>query len=184
MACNLQHVPERLHKDDKPTINNFEVGEELYFRCTQEELDNPYLKISICELSHNRKGLANNIISEQDDVLINITGEGDPVINKLVCVLVIKDVDAETGTFNKAFTQNKNQVDNHARIKLIHEPETCMYPHCVFRVWLNEVIIGYHNYGLINSLKQIKTHLKTELASMIIQKQISQHMNLSDPQPI
>jgi hypothetical protein len=176
MACNLEHVPERLHKTEgKQVINAFEVGEEIYRRCTDAELENPFKSISICELSLNRKGLADNHISQPEDVLINITGVGDAIYNKTICTLIIKDVCNETLTYNKEFVEEKQTVQYSARMRLMHEPSPCMYPHCVFRVWLNDQLITLDNYrDTIDKLKQIKTQLKASLASMILQRRISQ----------
>ncbi|HRG00812.1 MAG TPA: hypothetical protein PKZ75_06830 [Bacteroidia bacterium] len=176
MACTLAHVPPRLHQLEKPAINHFEIGEEIYRRCTPVELENPFKGISICELSHNRQGLAGNIISQPQDALINITGVGENTYDKVVCTLVIRDINEQLGTYCKEFNQEKDKTLHNAKLQLIHEPDNCMYPHCVFRVWLDEELITYDNYNLVDKLKQIKTQLKSALASMIIQKQISQEL--------
>jgi len=175
MACDKAHVPDRLRKNQRDPVEVFEVNEEIYYRCLPEVLDNPYKGISICELSHNRQGLQINRLSEPNDVLINITGNGpNTYTDKVVCVLTIKDVDGTANTYNKTFTQEKDNIQHEARMKLIHDPDECMYPHSVFRVWLNEELINYNNYNLVDKLKQIKSGLKTALAAMIIQRQISQ----------
>ena len=61
--CTLDYIPSQLKTCEKPIIDNFEVGEALYRRCTVEELQNPFRNITIGELSHNRKGLKSNILS-------------------------------------------------------------------------------------------------------------------------
>ena len=71
--CELSHIPKRLHTEDKPIISIFVDGEFLYRRCNLSESENPYLKISLAELSHNRSGHLDNIISNRKDVLFNIS---------------------------------------------------------------------------------------------------------------
>jgi len=71
-GCRLAYIPDRLHTNDRPIINEFEVNENLYLRCKAEDLENPYRGVTITELSHNRSGLKDNIICNPDDVLYNI----------------------------------------------------------------------------------------------------------------
>jgi len=60
-------------------------------------------------------------------------------------------------------------------MELLHEPEACMYPHCVFRVWVNDELITYNNYeNTVKKLSYIKLQLKEELAYMIIKREVSQ----------
>ena len=50
-----------------------------------------------------------------------------------------------------------------------------MYPHCVFRVWVNDELITYNNYeNTVKKLSYIKLQLKEELAYMIIKREVSQ----------
>ncbi|CAN5326048.1 hypothetical protein BH09BAC5_BH09BAC5_00760 [soil metagenome] len=182
MNCELEHIPGELHKGNKVTIESFEVGEEIYRRCSAEQLENPFIGgVSICELSVNRRGIAPDFISQPNDVLLNITGIGDPILNKVVCTLTIKDLHPVSNTYEKSFEQTKENPQTHlpvlyrASMKLIHEPEICMYPHCVFRVWLNGELVTMDNYrGTIYKVKKIKTELQMALVEMIVQRQISQ----------
>ena len=77
--------------------------------------------------------------------------------------------------YNKEFSQEKNGQNTTARIKLIHEPKPCMYPHCTFRIWLEGTIVTCDNYKqTLKKWRKIRTKLKDELASMIIQRVVSQ----------
>lgn len=175
--CTLTYIPTRLHQDDKPIINYFVVGELLYRRCKPEELDNPFKNISITELSHNRSGMEENVLCNAADVLYNINPDElfEKHETKVVCVLVIKDL-SETNGYKKNYTEEKQNETYNCVIELFHEPEPCMYPHCVLRVWVNNEVITFKNYDkTIKKLHQIRTQLKEELAAMILKKQVSQN---------
>lgn len=172
--CELPYIPERLHQGNRGPISTFEVGEHLYFRCNAEVLDNPYKSISITELSHNRKGLSSETLSNPDDVLFNINlDETEERYTGLeICTIEIKSLDSNY-QYVKNFTESKNNVDHNCTFKLIHDPAVCMYPHCVFRVWINNELITYDNYNqTIKKLNKIRAFLKEDLASMILQREL------------
>ena len=176
-ACSISYIPERLHRNNRPIIDHFEVGECLYMRCKPDVVHNPYMGISITELSHNRQGLSTNYLSIPDDVMYNIDIEKNYEIipDRVICILKIKSLNAEN-KYRKVFTQTKNEHQHECVIELLHDPECCMYPHAVFRVWLDNIRITYDNYEkTINKLKEIKQKLKYELASMIVRLEVDQN---------
>lgn len=69
--CTLPHIPERLHTKERLALEEFFIGEELYWRC-KPEIELPYFEIKLSDVSHNRQGHSENIISESLDVLWNI----------------------------------------------------------------------------------------------------------------
>jgi hypothetical protein len=162
--CQLNYIPGRLHTNDREALQIFSVGEFLYRRCKPEEMTNPYNTISLAEISHNRAGDTQNIISEANDVLYNIVpaAEGERHADMMVCHIVIKDLD-EKGQYDKSFSDDKGNV---ARMRLLHDPDPCMFPHCVFRVWYNEEVAKMENRNYTRNGK-IRIQLKHELASMI-----------------
>lgn len=175
MTCPLKHIPENLQTKDKPTVHTFEVGSELYRRSSKEEIENPFAKISIADVSVNRSVLNGQKISEECDVLLNIRDSSPEKFDQQVCLLRIKDL-KDDNTYDKIFKQEKDGVTRIARFILSHVPEPCMYPHCAFRVFLDGVEIKdfKHYNSTINKLKKIKTELKQDLATMIVQREISQ----------
>ena len=54
LICNLHYIPTKLHTNDKPIIDKFEIGEKLFYRCKPELLCKPYDNISLRDISHNR----------------------------------------------------------------------------------------------------------------------------------
>ncbi len=177
--CHLSYIPARLHTNDKAIITEFEIGEFLYRRCNPEELENPFKGITIGELSHNRGGLNNNLLCNPNDVLFSIREYEDFQIyeGKVVCPLKIKTL-TENSSYIKEYTQTKDNTEYKCVMQLIHEPEPCMYPHCVFRVWINDTIVTTkNNKTTIDKLTEIRTKLKDELASMIRKRQVSQNDN-------
>jgi hypothetical protein len=176
MSCTLRHIPQRLHSNDRPIINEFVVGEEIYRRCKKEELENPFVNISIADVSVNRQGKPIEI-SIPEDVLINILECGAENYNLEICKLKIISL-LDNHTFDKKFSEEKDGITHIAQMKLVHDPHHCMYPHCEFRVWLNNEHLTMSNFSdKLKKLKVIKAALRQELAKMIIQKEISQSAN-------
>jgi len=174
--CTLGYIPERLHTNDKPLIETFSIGEFLYRRCRPEEIDNPFASISISELSHNRSGPEGQDISRPEDVLYNIQLESELQYHtdKVVCVLRIETLTLEQ-KYRKQFEETKNDNIYTSIMELLHDPESCMYPHCVFRIWVNDVQVTLDNYKEnLKKLNVIRNSLKEELAFMIVKKIISQ----------
>lgn len=180
--CSISYIPVRLKRNNRPIIETFEVGEHLYMRCNPTDLENPYKNISITELSHNRAGLQADILCNPDDVLFSIKTEElvEKYTDKVVCTLRVISLN-EGNKYKKVYKQTKkdtgtNQdIEYTGVIELIHEPEPCMYPHCVFRVWVNDEKITYDNHKhTLSKLHEIRAHIKEELASMIISRQVSQ----------
>ena len=174
--CKIPYIPSRLQTNDRPVIEHFEVGECLYMRCKADALNNPYKDISITELSHNRSGLKENILCNPDDVLYSIKEEEEfeKYESRVVCTLEIIHLTINN-SYKKVYTENKNGTIYTGILELLHEPESCMYPHCVFRVWLNGEKVTYNNYkSTLSKVQQIKTRMKEELVSMIRRRQVSQ----------
>ena len=140
-------------------------------RCNKEDLSNPYNSITIAELSHNRQGLNENIISEANDVLYNISSKNSfEKYDKEICSIKIKDLNNEE-QYDKFFTDQHNS----ANIKLIHQPVPCMYPHTIFRIILNGEIVTFDNYKTgLKKLNKLRIIIKEELASMIYTETLSQ----------
>src|SRR4051812_16203925 len=126
-TCQLNYIPERLHTNNREANEVFYVGELLFFRCPLEKLPNPYLSITLTELSHNRRGIHEAPISESDDVLYNTRSDKNFERHEDTCVITISIVDLDKNNqFDKRFIDKNN---NHARIKLLHDPVPCMFPH-------------------------------------------------------
>ncbi len=157
------------------------MGEELYYRCKPEVIEDPYKTQSIAELSHNRSGTGQSI-SLPNDVLYSIKVDEDfeTYVDKVVCTLVIRDLTPDN-RYDKWFEQDKNGRVVCANIQLIHVPETCMYPHCVFRIWLDGVLVTMDNYKTtLGKVNEIRNRLRFEIASMIYNKEVSQAISFSD----
>jgi hypothetical protein len=180
-ACKHSHIPERLKRQDRPVIDTFEIGEELYYRCDPKDLVNPFIKSPV-ELSHNRSGPLSEPLSFPEDVLFNIvaTNDFDRYPDKVVCTLTIKGLTDER-RYRKLFSQTKNGQEFSAVLELLHDPEVCMYPHSVFRLWINDELITIQNANsTISKLDKLRTFIKQELASMIKQRQVDQHSSFSN----
>lgn len=173
--CSLTYIPKRLHWDNKPTIEEFEVGDIVYRRCKKEELENPYTSLSLTELSHNLGTSKNIEISKEKDTLFSIIESEDiEVYNLEICTLTIKSLN-HLNSYTKKFEENKNGKIYIAKMDFLHDPVSCMYPHCIFRIWLNDVVITFQNYKTtLKTTNKIRTEIRQELGSMIRRKEISQ----------
>lgn len=175
MSCSLPYIPLYLHHTSQELIQCFYVGDILYHRCSPEKLENPYKTVSITELSHNI-GTNNKVeLSKLEDVLWSTKEEEElQKYDKAVCTLEIKSLNDQQ-TYHKQFEQEKNGKVYKCVMELLHDPLPCMYPHCIFRVWLDGELVTYDNYkSTIRKLKKIKTQLKQELGNMIVQREVRQ----------
>lgn len=66
--CKIPYIPPKLHWNGRPTISEFCIDEELYWRC-KPEIGLPYQEISLTDVSHNRQGNPDKVLSDFDDVL-------------------------------------------------------------------------------------------------------------------
>lgn len=178
-SCALKYIPDRLHAGDKIVSHEFTIGEFLFRRCTAEQLDNPFKNISIADISLNRAG-QNNSISNADDVLYNIRVEDE--IERYegleVCELEVISLDANN-RYIKHFEQGEDAAKSTAILELLHDADPCMYPHCIFKVTLDDQHVTMDNYKqTLNKKQKIKTAIKDELANMIFTKEIDQEGNV------
>ena len=167
MSCNLGYIPKHLHMELKPIIPIFSIGEELYYRADPEKCKKPYDNISLRDISHNRSFLPK--ISVQEDVLYNINNEDaeETYIGKDVVVLLINDLN-NSHTFIKEYKTDDNVYT--VILCLKHSPLVCMYPHSVFEITVNDVIVNELNYKTTlnqKPLKSIRGKIRQELTSMI-----------------
>jgi len=155
------------------------VGDIIYRRSKPEELENPFKSISLADLSHNIGINCGNKISKETDVLYSIVESESVEIysDKLPCTLEIKSLNSSNiycKPFGPIFKENISYL---AVMELIHDPVGCMYPHCVFRIILNDTEITFENYKEtlgVKRLQQLRTMLRDELASMIRRRAIEQ----------
>lgn len=171
IPCNLPYIPKRLHSYGKDIVQEFSIGEELYYRCNSDQCTKPYHSISLYDVSHNRN-FNDKINYPKEDVLFNIdkSSEKHIIENKEISISVIKSV-SENFTFEKKIISTEDP-DLYVEIKLIHSPIACMYPHCAFQISLNGIVITRDNYN--NTLnkrsvkfKNLRRDIRLELTSII-----------------
>lgn len=174
--CERKYIPPHLHQYEREKFDTFGVGEYLYFRCEKDVLDNPYSKITIAELSHNRSG-NENALSKPEDVLWNISDDTSFEAYKELEICELKIVDLTPDSkYSKSYPETKKEIEYNCLFELLHEPEPCMYPHVVFRVTLNGEVIqkGKRYNETIGKLNKIRNSLKEEITAMIVRREVSQ----------
>lgn len=153
-SCLLHYIPERLHWNEKPIINSFQIGDLIFRRCKPEELDNPFGKISLREISNNVGTALEVEISKQDDVLYNIDPEDENEIyeGQTSCILEFKELNGSQ--YNKTYIEDSIECS----LRLLHDPLPCMYAHCNFSIWLNKEKVTKENYDHTLNTKKKQTY--------------------------
>lgn len=172
--CLLAHIPKKLHQRGRKTCNKFYINEEIYRRCPNDLLENPFGSITLSDISLNRQGKnTNSPISVPDDVLLNIiekTGNNVPKYHESIVVLKIKRL-LKNNSFKKIITESGNVL----YMNLKHDPVPCNYSHTVFELTLNKTIVTYSNYDETlgkKKYKRIRQDCRLQIAKMIIRREI------------
>lgn len=189
MPCHLPYIPQRLHCNGRPDINQFYLHEYLFRRCLEKDKENPFLTISLVDVSVNRSGPPDNILSVPGDVLFNTSpGKyGDTErLNMAVTPLQITEL-TENNNYIKRQTivkELKNQPNEHTcSINLRHKKEECMYPHCAFEIYYDDIELTFENHDdLIGRNKHLRTWCKNELAKMIIKEEVRITWSFDEPE--
>jgi len=170
-SCKLHYIPERLHLNDKPILDTFQIGDLIFRRCKPEDLDNPFGKISLREISNNIGTYQGVEISLKEDVLYNIEPENNNqhYEGQIPCILEIKELNGNQ--YHKIY----NEDINICVLRLLHDPLPCMYAHCNFSIWINEDKVTKDNYDATlntNRNKRFRTKIRQDLALMVRRKEI------------
>lgn len=173
MDCNLPYIPEHLHFKNKPIIDAFSIGEKLFYRCLPENLEKPYDKINLKDISHNRN-FGNDALFGDECVKFNVDPlkEFEKYDTFNIVTLLITNL-GNNQTYWKSFSKtNHEQKSYTVVIYLKHDPIPCMYPHSVFEIKLDDVIVTDENYketiGKDNKFfSNIRSEIRQELTSII-----------------
>jgi hypothetical protein len=169
LKCTLNYIPNHLHTNDKPIVEEFYIGETLYYRCNPENLEKPYDSIRLFKISHNRN-FNDASIFKSEDVFYNITEDDlrEKYENLNIISFFIKHLSENKITYIKNLVYD----DLTAKITLKHEPVACMYPHSVLEICINNQIITTENYKAELGKKNLKysnfrSLIRQELTSII-----------------
>jgi hypothetical protein len=159
-------VPKRLHCNGRDIIEEFYDGELLYRRSKKDKMREPF-SITLVDLSVNRQGKVDDILSEEEDVLLNLDVDGDDVTYDGMYVVKMKVLNEENQYKTYLYTSGP------VRMQLIHEPLDCNYSHSIFKIWYNDVVTSFDNWneGLgAKKARLYRTSLRNELGKMIIRE--------------
>lgn len=171
MNCPLIYIPVHLHQLDKPIIPIFEIGEKLYYRSKPENLKRPYDNISLYDISHNRN-FNNDLLFPREDVFFNIDLNDHRKVYENLEIVTLEIINLKDNiTYHKEIISNFDDTLK-VVISLKHSPEICMYPHSIFEISMNEVIIDKENYdktiGKKNKLfSDLRSEIRQELTLII-----------------
>jgi hypothetical protein len=176
--CLLGYIPGHLHAKRKPVIPEFYNFEKLFWRLGKQSKESPYSSVSLYDISCNRSGIENKFISFEEDVLWNIDDnlhfEKHP---SEIITLLIKRIYPKNPAQKLIFHPDDEDKLNQRSVllKLIHNPLTCNYAHCMFVFELNGVHVTKQNYNEtfdIKSLKRLRQTCRDELHKAILRKEI------------
>ena len=168
MICNLHYIPTKLHTNDKPIIDKFEIGEKLFYRCKPELLCKPYDNISLRDISHNRNFNDDKNLGSENVFFNIIESDEREIYEDLKFIeFYIKYLSEENIYCKKLYSD-----DLFAIITLKHSPVPCMYPHSVFEIKVNDQVVDKENYNsILGKSNKTQSHLRSlirqELTSII-----------------
>ena len=144
----MLYIPEQLHTNNNPIVEKFSVGEKLFYRCLPQNIGKPYDNIKLQDISHNRN-FSNDLLFGCDCVLYNIieTDFRQRYENLSYITILIKELQ-NNHTYIKEINKT-NHLNQNVNLIIIlkHSPEPCMYPHSVFEIILDGIIINSENYS-------------------------------------
>ena len=177
MICSLTHVPSRLHWDRQLVINNFFHNEKLYWRRKKSlAKDNPFLSITLADVSVNRSGHTDLFFSYPEDALINITEE-EPThyTDNEVLVLSISKSDFHKEP-KRIFEVGTDETQYVVEMHLVHDPLDCNKAHAMFRFKFDNYFVTFEDYknsfgvNKPKEIKKLRNLCKDELFKMIVSR--------------
>jgi len=171
LDCLLKYIPKHLHTNEKSIIEEFVIGEELFYRCKYEECNKPYDKISLCDISHNRN-FADSDTYKRKDVLFNLNSEdaNETYSDLNIAILKIKNLTDKKTYIKKIISESNENIV--VTIILKHDPLPCMYPHSIFEISIDKTVVTKENYKKLlgrggKAYKNIRRDIRQELTSLI-----------------
>lgn len=180
MICTLPHIPSHLHWDRKTIQPNFYHDEKLYWRRPIEKLEeeNPFLTITLADVSVNRSGNDKMFFSNHEDVLLKLDNDGEThYTGQGILILAIHKIDFDKES-KKGFTEyiEPNGKQLTAEMHLVHDPLDCNKAHSMFRFKFDGQFVKFSDYknsfgkDTPKAVKRLRNICKDELRKMIVSK--------------
>lgn len=170
--CNLNYIPDHLKTKNKQIVESFCISELLFYRCDPQNIELPYDKINLKDISHNRNFNDNNLYGPEN-VFINIDPKKgfERYTDLKYVTLEIKKLNNNI-TYYKKIIKNNDSNEYIIEITLKHKPENCMYPHSAFEIKLNSEEITGENYKKTigrdsKFFRGIRSEIRQELTSLL-----------------
>jgi hypothetical protein len=180
--CSLLQIPPRLHANGRAALLRFEVGERLYRRCKPDEIENPFAKISLVDLSVNREGPKEVApLCEPQDVLRDFSAESAEEwlpAGEVAVALEVMEVNEEgTYRYESELPGSPAPATATCVLQLAHDQEPCNYSHSAFKLFLNADEVTFDNYDEKEGLgakkyRKFRTQCRFELGQMLLKGQI------------
>lgn len=183
--CPNAIIPERLHTGDKREVTRFKVGELLYRRCKEDQLNHPFETISLYDLSLNRATINDAHCSLPSDVLFILEplNNESTLYEESVINLIVKEVSEERETYFKILhdfgeqSQEGKPTKHELTMLLRHAALPCNYAHCVIEVAYDGAVLQKENYDQLfgkkkGPAKKLRNKARFEIAKMILHKEL------------
>jgi hypothetical protein len=180
MMCTLPHIPKHLHWDRITIQPNFYHNENLYWRRPLEKLkeENPFLTITLADVSINRSGNDEMFFSNPQDVLLKMDTEAETqYFGQGILVLSVNKMDFHKEP-KKVFIEEIEPKGKQliAELHLVHDPLDCNKAHSIFRFKFDGQFVKFSDYknsfgkDTPKAVKRLRTICKDELRKMIVSK--------------
>lgn len=130
MACTVEGIPKRLHRNGRKPDIEFDGEEQIYIRIPPALLQEEK-PLAAAFRTKRQSGNRERYSKTPDDVLYNINAKNK---NEHFHHWGIVKIKVKTIQSNK---YNHPEIDEEYTFKLSHEPEECMYPHSEIHIFLD-----------------------------------------------
>lgn len=181
--CDIPEIPAHLHRQERELIPSFNESESVYRREDQEQSKKfPYSRINLADLSVNRSGPPDGVLSNLDDArhVINLDGSYS-FFEGSIAELSLADsglTNENYLAYTSSYNDGKKEVQVEAQMRIKHDPLECNYSHSVFEftyegnimtTWPKEAA----NYGKglgkkSKYVEQLRMQIKDDLSKMIV----------------
>lgn len=173
--CINTNVPRRVQWNERSVINSFSSSEKIFRRCKPELIQDPFGKLSLYDLSHNRSGLSFGVLSKEKDVFLDYSSADSTSFDNENLILLSIDIflNNQNNLTKTIFSQKDNSKT--ASLILSHKPVPCNFYHTCIEFKLNQTLVTKVNYKSTlgkRSNKILRDQCRHELADIIFKRKI------------
>jgi hypothetical protein len=154
--CSSLGIPARLHQLSKSPVEDFDASELLFGRYNPEEIVD--VGLAAAAISFQNDGMSVNrgrFCNSPEDVLYNVTEGGKHYGHRYLIF--------STGSL-LGFLWRHPDVPQDYSLKVVHDPEQCMYPHSLVKLLCERVAKGVKERQEVEGIKSPRRKLELKEA--------------------